>query len=153
MRAFLVFVALMSATAASAQLRIPIIQRVIPGARQEPPALVGIDALRADFLARSGTDTVYFGNDSAILGAPASATLAAQAMWLRQHPEVVVRIEGYGDSADTRDHALAMGARRAQQVRDYLVLLGVPALQISTTSLGKERPGAPRAVTVLALVR
>lgn len=153
MRAFLVFVALMSATAASAQLRIPIIQRVIPGARQEPPALVGIDALRADFLARSGTDTAYFGNDSAILGAPASATLAAQAMWLRQHPEVVVRIEGYGDSADTRDHALAMGARRAQQVRDYLVLLGVPALQISTTSLGKERPGAPRAVTVLALVR
>jgi outer membrane protein OmpA-like peptidoglycan-associated protein len=42
-----------------------------------------------------------------------------------------------------------MGARRAQEVRDYMVLLGVPAMQLSVTSLGKERPGAPRAVTVL----
>ena len=71
------------------------------------------------------------------------------AQWLRQHPEVVVRIEGHGEPNDTRDHALAMGARRAQEVRDYLVLFGVPAAQLSTTSWGKERPGAPRAVTVL----
>ena len=109
----------------------------------------GIDALRADFVARSGADTVYFGSDSAILGAPAKATLAAQAAWLRQHPEVVVRIEGYGDSSDTRDHALAIGARRAEEVRNYLVLLGVPAAQLNATSWGKERPGLAAAVTVL----
>jgi peptidoglycan-associated lipoprotein len=42
-----------------------------------------------------------------------------------------------------------MGARRAQEVRDYLVLLGVPAAQVSVTSFGKERPGPPRAVTIL----
>jgi peptidoglycan-associated lipoprotein len=61
----------------------------------------------------------------------------------------VVRIEGHGDASDTRDHALAIGARRAQEVRNYLVLLGVPAAQLSATSFGKERPGAGRAVTVL----
>jgi len=132
------------ATSASAQL---------PGLRKRdsaaPPALQGIDAARADFLVKSGADTVYFGLDSAVLGVPARATLAAQAQWIRMHPDVVVRIEGHGEPSDTRDHALAMGARRAQEVRDYMVLLGVPAAQLSVTSLGKERPGAPRAVTVL----
>jgi peptidoglycan-associated lipoprotein len=75
--------------------------------------------------------------------------LTAQAAWLRRHPEVVVRVEGYGDSGDTRDHALAVGARRAEEARSYLVLLGVPAAQLSTTSWGKERPGLGRSVTVL----
>jgi peptidoglycan-associated lipoprotein len=125
----------------------------LPGLRKRgapvQPVLTGIDALRADFLARSGADTVYFGQDSLLISPPARATLAAQAQWLRQHPEVIVRIEGYGEPNDTRDHALAMGARRAQEVRDYLVLLGVPAPQLSTTSFGKERPGAPRVITVL----
>jgi peptidoglycan-associated lipoprotein len=118
--------------------------------RPVPPVLVGIDALRADFVAKTGTDTVYFGSDSAQLGAPAKAVLTAQAMWLRQHPEVMVRIEGHGDPSDTRDHAIAVGARRAEEVRDNLVLLGVPALQLNAVSWGKERPGAGRAVTVLA---
>jgi peptidoglycan-associated lipoprotein len=144
MRRLLAFCALaIVASSASAQL---------PGLRKRgpaPPVLQGIDAARADFLAKSGADTVYFGADSSVLGAPARATLAAQAQWIRMHPEVVVRIEGHGEPNDTRDHALAMGARRAQEVRDYMVLLGVPAQQISVTSLGKERPGAPRAVTVL----
>ena len=130
--------------AASAQLRFPIIQR-----QQPPPQLVGIDALRADFIARVGSDTVYFAGDSAVLTGPARTTLAAQAQWLRQHPEVVVQVEGHGSTADTRDHALAVGARRASEVRDYLILMGVPALQLSATSWGKERPGARRAVTVL----
>jgi peptidoglycan-associated lipoprotein len=121
-------------------------------AQPRPPAapvLTGIDLLRADFAARSGASTVYFGSDSAQLGAPAKAVLGAQAIWLRQHPAIVVRIEGHGDPSDTRDHALALGARRAQEVRDYLVLLGVPALQLNAISWGKERPGAGRAVTVL----
>ena len=140
--ALLLFTIALVAGSASAQL---------PGLRKRDsqPVLQGIDSLRADFLARSGADTVYFGLDSAVLGAPARATLAAQAQWIRMHPDVVVRIEGHGEPNDTRDHALAMGARRAQEVRDYMVLLGVPAAQLSVTSLGKERPGAPRAVTVL----
>jgi peptidoglycan-associated lipoprotein len=152
MRKHLLIVAalLVTATGASAQLRVPtIIQRAIPGTRPQPPVLTGIDALRADFLAHTGADTIFFGTNSVVLGAPAQATLRAQALWLLQHPEVVVRIEGHGDSNDTRDHALAVGARRAEEVRDYLVLLGVPAAQLASMSWGKERPGTPRAVTVL----
>jgi peptidoglycan-associated lipoprotein len=153
-------VLLLVAEAASAQL--PGLRRRdrLPPGAQPAPLLVGIDALRADFLARAGADKVYFGGDSSVLTPPAQATLQAQAAWLRQHPEVVVRIEGYADSSDTRDHALAVGARRAEEVRSYLVLLGVPAAQLTTLSWGKEKiavlGSAPaalalnrRAVTVL----
>lgn len=136
------------ASHASAQL--PGLRRYPPQPRQQQqPLLVGIDALRADFLAHTGADTIFFGSDSVVLGAPARATLAAQAMWLRQHPEVIVRIEGHADPNDTRDHALAVGARRAEEVRQYLILMGVPAAQLSAVSMGKERPGLPRAQTVL----
>jgi len=145
------------AGAAEAQMRVPrIIQQVIPatrGRQAQQPQLVGIDALRADFIARSGSDTVFFGGDSAILGVPAKATLAAQAQWLRQHPELVVRIEGHATPADTRDHALAVGARRAEEVREHLILLGVPAVQITATSMGKERPVGVNARAVTILVR
>ncbi len=133
----------LSASSAAAQLRVPpIIQRVIPGTRPrppQPPQLVGIDALRAEFVAQSGSASVYFGGDSAVLSPSAKATLEAQARWLRLHPAVVVQIEGHADPSDTRDHALAVGARRAQEVRDYLILLGVPAAQLMTVSWGKER--------------
>ena len=50
-----------------------------------------------------------------------------------------MRIEGHADPSDTRDHALAVGARRAEEVRNYLVLLGVPAAQLTTLSWGKEK--------------
>jgi peptidoglycan-associated lipoprotein len=146
MRKALLFIPLaLVASTASAQIRVPLL-----APRQPPaPVLTGIDALRADFRAHAGTDTIYFGNDSAQLGAPARAVLQAQALWLLQHPEVVVRIEGHADTSDTRDHALAMGAERAEEVRTALVLMGVPAAQLTTMSWGKERPGPPRAITVL----
>lgn len=146
MRKFLIFAALiLTGTAASAQL---------PGLRKRAatptqPVLQGIDAMRADFAAQSGGTTVYFGSDSSVLAPPAKAVLTAQAAWLRRHPEIVVSVEGYGDAGDTRDHALAVGARRAEEARSYLVLLGVPLAQVSITSWGKERPGLGRAVTVL----
>jgi peptidoglycan-associated lipoprotein len=157
MRRAILLLALFS-TAASAQL---------PGLRRRDPTppvpvLMGIDALRADFLAKTGSDIVYFGGDASVLTPQAQVTLQAQAAWLRQHPEVVVRIEGYADSSDTRDHALAVGARRAEEVRSYLVLLGVPAAQLTTLSWGKEKVAvlgsAPAALalnrrTVTVLVR
>ena len=139
-----------SLIAASAQAQLPGLRKYpsTPNPAQAAP-LTAIEALHADFLAHAGTDTVYFGSDSAILGAPAKATLAAQAMWLRQHPEVSARIEGHAEPSDTRDHALAIGVRRAEEVHDYLVLMGVPAAQLSIVSWGKERPGPPRAITAL----
>ena len=158
MRALMILAAIgagMAPSASFAQLRVPtIVQRVIPATRgkQQQPVLVGIDALRADFRLRAGSDTIYFGGDSGLLSAPARATLGAQAQWLMQHPAVVVQIEGHADPADTRDHALAVGARRAEAVRQQLILLGVPAAQLSAVSFGKERAtatGNARAVTVL----
>jgi peptidoglycan-associated lipoprotein len=145
MRKLILFVALaLAAGSVDAQI-LPFLSKRGP----QQPVVQGIDALRADFAAQSGGTTVYYGAGSAVLGAPAKTMLTAQAAWLRHHPEVVVRVEGYGDTGDTRDHALAVGARRAAEARDYLVLLGVPAAQVSTTSWGKERSGLGRAVTIL----
>lgn len=114
-----------------------------------PPPLTGIDAMRAEFAAQSGGSIVYFGMGSNQLTPQARQVLTAQARWIRQHSEVVVRIEGHADGGDTRDHALAVGARRAQAVRDYLVMLGVPSAQVTAVSWGKERPGPGRVATIL----
>jgi peptidoglycan-associated lipoprotein len=133
------------ATAATAQL---------PGLRRRDPVPLipvqqPIDVLRADFAAQSGGTTVYFIAGSSGLTPQATTILANQAAWLRMHPEVTIRIEGHGDPGDTRDHALAVGAERAAEARNYLMMLGVPAAQVSAMTWGKERPGAPRAVTVI----
>ena len=148
-KAFLFAVAMVFAGAATAQVRLPVIVPLRGSAQARPGPLIGIDALRADFIARSGSDLVYFTGDSAVLSAQSKATLSYQAQWLRQHPEALVRIEGHADVTDTRDHGLAVGARRAQEVRDYLILMGVPAGQVSATSWGKEKPGPARTQTVL----
>jgi peptidoglycan-associated lipoprotein len=147
MRKALIAIAL-TLVASSASGQLPGLRKRGP-VQPTQPVLQGIDALRADFAAQAGGTTVYYGGESVTLGAPAKTALGLQAAWLRRHPDVAVRIEGYGDSSDTRDHALAVGAARAEEARDYLLLLGVPAAQVSTTSWGKERPGLGRAVTVL----
>lgn len=119
-----------------------------PAVAQQPQPVapaVPIEMLRADFIAKTGGTMVYFGVNSALIGAPARPMLAAQAQWLRLNPYVSVKIEGHGDGGDTRDHAIALGARRAAAVREALILLGVPPQQISITTWGTERPGPPRA--------
>jgi peptidoglycan-associated lipoprotein len=144
MRKTLFIIAALLATPAAAQL---------PGlSRRGAPAPVvqnPLEAMRADFAMQSGGTTIYFTPGGAGLTRQAQVTLAAQAMWLRQHPFVAVRIEGHGDPTDTRDHALALGAERAAQVRDYLVLLGIPAAQVTTMTWGKERPGPPSTTTII----
>jgi peptidoglycan-associated lipoprotein len=145
--------AALSLAAATASAQLPGLRKYTPTDNAQRSSqgatLLGIDALRADFAAQAGGTTIYFAPDAALLSPPARVVLTAQAAWLRRHPEVVVRIEGYGDGGDSRDHALAVGARRAEEARDYLLLLGVPAAQVSVTSWGKERPGLGRAVTIL----
>jgi peptidoglycan-associated lipoprotein len=146
-RPFIMAALLLLPTSGEAQL----IQRVL-GRAPPAPALIGVDAARADFLAKTGTDTLYFAGDTAVLTVPMRTTLAAQAAWLRQNPGFAARIEGHADLGDTRDHALAVGARRAEEVRQFLLLMGVPAAQVAATTMGKEKPGPGRTQTVLVEV-
>jgi peptidoglycan-associated lipoprotein len=145
MRKHILLLAAIVAAPASAQL--PFLSKRGPA----PPVPVQnpIDVLRADFAAQSGGTTVYFAAGSARLTPQAKILLTAQSAWLRQHPAVAVRIEGHGDPTDTRDHALALGAERAAEARNYLMLLGTPSAQVSTMTWGKERPGPPSAVTTI----
>ncbi len=87
---------------------------------------------------------VFFGYDRYDLSADAQATLERQAVWLKEYPEVRVRVEGNCDERGTREYNLALGARRANAAKDFLVGLGVDPARISTISFGKERPIDPR---------
>ena len=124
-------------TAEAQVLRVPPILRRGP---PPPPPPVTIEGLRAQFSARAGSDTVYFALGAHGLDAAARATLSAQALWLRANPAISVRIEGHSDARDPRDHALAIAERRADAVRDFLMLQGVPAAQLTVISWGRERP-------------
>jgi len=92
-----------------------------------------------DFVINVG-DRVYFDLDSYALRADARPVLEAQAAWLGRYPAVRVRIEGNCDERGTREYNFALGASRANSVRDYLVGHGVSPNRIQTVSYGKERP-------------
>jgi peptidoglycan-associated lipoprotein len=102
-----------------------------------------LEALRRDFLAQAGSDTVYFATDSHLLDPASRATLEAQARWLLSHPQVRVTIEGHADERGTREYNIALGDRRASAAKNFLAAGGVPASQMSTLSWGKERSASP----------
>ena len=107
------------------------------------PSEVGnttVPGSRADFLQQAGTDTVHFATDSSDLDSEATATLTKQAAWLQKFPNVRVTIEGHCDERGTREYNMALGARRANSARAYLVALGVESSRIQTVSYSAERP-------------
>ncbi|MGC6328515.1 peptidoglycan-associated lipoprotein Pal [Rhizorhabdus sp. FW153] len=113
----------------------------MPEAPPPPPPQTGpVPGSRADFLAQAGTDTVFFDTDSYDVDAEDQATLSRQAQWLAKYPNVSVTIEGHCDERGTREYNLALGERRANAAKNYLVSVGVPASRISVISYGKERP-------------
>ncbi len=87
-------------------------------------------------------DMVYFSSDSSDLTPEAEQTLAQQARWLQQYPQHQIMVEGHADERGTREYNLALGARRAQSVRNYLATQGVVHARMRTISYGKERPVA-----------
>jgi len=112
-----------------------------------------------DFVVNVG-DRVFFETDSSELTPQAQATLDKQAQWLGRYNRYAFTVEGHADERGTREYNIALGARRAQTVRDYLASRGVDANRMRTISYGKERPVAVcddiscwsqnrRAVTVL----
>jgi peptidoglycan-associated lipoprotein len=112
-----------------------------------------------DFVVNVG-DRVFFDTDSSELSPQARATLDKQAQWLNNYNRYAFTVEGHADERGTREYNIALGARRAQTVREYLISRGVQAQRMRTISYGKERPVAVcndiscwsqnrRAVTVL----
>ena len=112
-----------------------------------------------DFVVNVG-DRVFFESDSTELTPQSRSTLDKQAQWLQMYNRYAFTIEGHADERGTREYNIALGARRAQAVRDYLTARGIEPNRMRTISYGKERPVAVcndiscwsqnrRAVTVL----
>jgi peptidoglycan-associated lipoprotein len=112
-----------------------------------------------DFAVNVG-DRVFFESDQTDLSPTAQATLDKQAQWLSRYGRYAFTIEGHADERGTREYNFALGARRAEAVKSYLVAKGIPSSRMRTISYGKERPVATcndiscwsqnrRAVTVL----
>ena len=85
-------------------------------------------------------DRVFFGYDSSDLDSDALELLQDQVAWLKQNSDVTVTIEGHCDERGTREYNLALGEKRAQSVKNYLIGLGINPDRVSTISYGKERP-------------
>lgn len=85
-------------------------------------------------------DRVYFLVDQSTLTPEATAVLSKQAEWLRQYSNGTVTIEGHADEQGTREYNIALSARRAAAVRNYLVSQGIPDARLTTVPYGKERP-------------
>lgn len=109
-----------------------------PGGRGGPPATPGS---ARDFAQNVG-DIVYFSTDSTDLTPEAQQTLTKQAQWLKQYSQYTITIEGHADERGTREYNIALGARRAVVVRDFLARNGIAAQRIRHVSYGKERPVA-----------
>ena len=89
-----------------------------------------------------GRDTIYFDTDKFDIDAEDQAALRQQAQYLQQFANVRATVEGHADERGTREYNLALGERRANAAKNYLVSLGVPANRITVVSYGKERPVA-----------
>ncbi len=104
----------------------PVQQSIVPGSLQDFQVNVG--------------DRVFFDYDRSDLDDRARGVLQKQAAWLQRFGAVILILEGHADERGTREYNLALAARRAQSVKDYLGSLGVSGARLETISYGKERP-------------
>lgn len=146
----LILLAALAATAGCAKKKPPVLP---PAPVTDPqtgptgptgPAGPGTGAIvpgsREDFMRSVTSDTVLFGLDIYDIDTEARAILDTQVTWLQRYPNVRITIEGHCDERGTREYNLALGDRRANAAKNYLVARGIDAGRISTISYGKERP-------------
>ena len=93
-----------------------------------------------EYLASGVPDRVFFATNESILTTRSRETLRKQATWLRKNSDINVVLEGHADERGTREYNLALGERRANAAKDYLMTYGVSASRMSVISYGKERP-------------
>ena len=112
-----------------------------PAASRPAPASSSLEAARRDQApAPSPLKDIYFNYDKYDLKTEARGTLKANADWLKTNASARVEIEGHADERGTNEYNLALGAKRAQAARDYLVTLGISKERLSTISYGEELP-------------
>ena len=92
------------------------------------------------YLATGVPDRVFFATNKSVLTTAARDTLRKQAAWLRENKNINVTVEGHCDERGTREYNLALGERRANAAKDYLMTYGISGNRIATISYGKERP-------------
>jgi peptidoglycan-associated lipoprotein len=110
-------------------------------ADQDAATAAATPGSQQDFVVNVG-DRVFFDTDSSELTGQARATLDKQAQWLNNYNRYAFTVEGHADERGTREYNIALGARRAETVREYLISRGISASRMRTISYGKERPVA-----------
>ena len=98
----------------------------------------GTDSVK--YLASGVKDRVFFATNETVLTTASRETLRKQAAWLRKNSEITIVLEGHADERGTREYNLALGERRANSAKDYLMTYGISSNRISVLSYGKERP-------------
>ena len=98
----------------------------------------GLDTVK--YLATGVKDRVFFATNKSTLTTASRDTLRAQAAWMRKNSDLKFSIEGHADERGTREYNLALGERRANAVKDYLMTYGISGSRLSVISYGKERP-------------
>ena len=98
----------------------------------------GTDTVK--YLAEGVPDRVFFATNESILTTASRETLRAQAAWMRKNSSINVVLEGHADERGTREYNLALGERRANAAKDYLMTYGISSNRITVLSYGKERP-------------
>ena len=129
---FLVLMASLILTACATTKKVDI------GSQMQGDVYTGTDTV--EYLASGVPDRVFFATNESILTTASRDTLRKQATWLRANSEITVVLEGHADERGTREYNLALGERRANSAKDYLMTYGVSASRISVISYGKERP-------------
>jgi peptidoglycan-associated lipoprotein len=114
-----------------------------PVATEEKLGVTAMEARAQEFNEQEVLGDIFFSFDKSDLSEEARGRLAAHARWLRAHAEFGLLIEGHCDERDTDEYNLALGDRRANSARDYLILLGIDAQRLQTISYGEERPVDP----------
>ena len=96
-----------------------------------------------EYLAKGVPDRVFFATNKSSLTTAARDTLRKQATWLRKNKSLTVTVEGHADERGTREYNLALGERRANAAKDYLMTYGISGKRLSVISYGKEKPVNP----------
>ena len=109
-----------------------------PTGQMQGDVYTGTDTV--EYLADGVPDRVFFATNESILTTRSRDTLRKQAGWLRENSDVNVVLEGHADERGTREYNLALGERRANAAKDYLMTYGISSNRISVISYGKERP-------------